>query len=107
MPGVKLSSKSSACAAVPLASAASEGAVRPGPIQRTERCAAPAWPPKAAVTAAVVLRLGGSVAGEELSALVKAHKGSVQAPKHVHFVDAIPQTAVGKPDKKALRVKFG
>ena len=60
-----------------------------------------------AVTAAIVLRPGASVAGEELSALVKAHKGSVQAPKHVHFVDAIPQTAVGKPDKKALRVRFG
>ncbi|MCC7274506.1 MAG: AMP-binding protein [Alphaproteobacteria bacterium] len=59
-----------------------------------------------AVTAAVVLRPGAKVDGAELSALVKEHKGPVQAPKHVHFIDAIPQTAVGKPDKKALRKQF-
>lgn len=59
-----------------------------------------------AVTAAVVLRPGAKVDGAELTALVREHKGAVQAPKHVHFVDAIPQTAVGKPDKKALRVQF-
>ena len=40
---------------------------------------------------------------EELIAAVAARKGSYQAPKLVEFIDAIPQTAVGKPDKKALR----
>ncbi len=59
-----------------------------------------------AVTAAVVLRPGQGVDAETLQALVKAHKGAVQAPKRVEFVDAIPQTAVGKPDKKALRKQF-
>ncbi len=59
-----------------------------------------------AVSAAVVLRPGAAVSGEELAALVKQHKGSVQAPKHVHFTDAIPQTPVGKPDKKALRAQY-
>jgi fatty-acyl-CoA synthase len=38
---------------------------------------------------------------------VREHKGPVQAPKRVEFVDAIPQTAVGKPDKKALKKRFG
>jgi fatty-acyl-CoA synthase len=59
-----------------------------------------------AVSAVVVLRPGGAVEQAELMALVKHHKGSVQAPKHVTFIDAIPQTAVGKPDKKALRARF-
>jgi len=56
-----------------------------------------------AVTAAVVLRPGASVDPQVLMALVKAHKGPVQTPKNILFIDAIPQTAVGKPDKKALR----
>ena len=58
------------------------------------------------VTAAIVLRKGAEVLKDEIVALVKKHKGSVQAPKRVEFVDAIPQTAVGKPDKKALRQQF-
>jgi fatty-acyl-CoA synthase len=56
-----------------------------------------------AVKAVIVLRNGQSAGAEELIALVAARKGSFQAPKAVEFVDAIPQTAVGKPDKKALR----
>jgi fatty-acyl-CoA synthase len=30
----------------------------------------------------------------------------VQAPKSVDFVESIPQTPVGKPDKKALRALY-
>jgi fatty-acyl-CoA synthase len=56
-----------------------------------------------AVKAFVVLRPGGSVAEADLIAPVAARKGSYQAPKEVEFVAAIPQTPVGKPDKKALR----
>jgi fatty-acyl-CoA synthase len=59
-----------------------------------------------AVKALVVLRAGESVKPEELMAMVSARKGSFQAPKLVEFIDAIPQTAVGKPDKKALRAKY-
>ena len=59
-----------------------------------------------AVCAAVVLRPGAKADPAELTALVKTHKGSVQAPKRIEFIDAIPQTAVGKPDKKALRAQF-
>ena len=59
-----------------------------------------------AVKALVVLRPGQSAGEEELIAPVAAAKGSFQAPKSVEFVDAIPQTAVGKPDKKALRALY-
>ena len=38
--------------------------------------------------------------------LVKAQKGAIHAPKSVDFVDAIPLSALGKPDKKALRAQY-
>ena len=60
-----------------------------------------------AVTAAIVLRPGQHTDAAEIAALVREHKGPVQSPKRVEFVDSIPQTAVGKPDKKALRKRFG
>lgn len=56
-----------------------------------------------AVTAAVVLRSGESVDADTLRELVREHKGPVQTPNRVELIEAIPQTAVGKPDKKALR----
>lgn len=59
-----------------------------------------------AVKAIVVLRSGVRACSEELIALVRDKKGSVQAPKTVDIVDAIPLTAVGKPDKKALRARY-
>jgi fatty-acyl-CoA synthase len=59
-----------------------------------------------AVTAVVVLRPGQAASAEELIALVAARKGSFQAPKRVDFVGAIPETPVGKPDKKALRAGY-
>ena len=59
-----------------------------------------------AVKALVVLRPGQSATEEELIAPVAERKGSFQAPKSVEFLDAIPQTAVGKPDKKALRALY-
>jgi fatty-acyl-CoA synthase len=62
-----------------------------------------------AVKAVVVLKPGAE-ASEELSAalveLVKEAKGSVQAPKTVDYVEGIPLTAVGKPDKKTLRAQY-
>jgi fatty-acyl-CoA synthase len=59
-----------------------------------------------AVKAVVVLRPGQSVAPDELIALVKEAKGSVQAPKTVDFVDEIPLSPLGKADKKALRAQY-
>ena len=43
---------------------------------------------------------------EELIALVKERKGAIQAPKQLDFVDALPLTALGKVDKKALRRQY-
>jgi fatty-acyl-CoA synthase len=59
-----------------------------------------------AVKAMVVLKPGEAATADELIAPVAARKGSYQAPKSVDFVDAIPQTPVGKPDKKALRAQY-
>ncbi len=56
-----------------------------------------------AVTACIVLKPGQAVPEDELSVMVASRKGAFQAPKRVYFVDSIPQTPVGKPDKKALR----
>ncbi len=58
------------------------------------------------VVAAIVLRPGMKADADELIELAKDKKGSVNAPKHVYFVENIPQTAVGKPDKKALRAIY-
>ena len=33
-------------------------------------------------------------------------KGAVQAPKSVEFVESLPVTGLGKPDKKAIRAKY-
>jgi len=59
-----------------------------------------------AVKALVVLKPGRSATEAELTAPVAARKGSFQAPKSVEFIDSIPQTPVGKPDKKALRAIY-
>ncbi len=62
-----------------------------------------------AVKAVVVTRPGveGSDAlAAELQALVKEKKGAVQSPKSVDFVEGIPLTPVGKPDKKAVKAQY-
>jgi len=59
-----------------------------------------------AVKAVVVKRPGHDVDPAELVALVKEHKGAVQAPKSVDFADAIPLSPLGKPDKKTLRARY-
>jgi fatty-acyl-CoA synthase len=62
-----------------------------------------------AVKAVVVVRPGVAADDALAAALkqqVKEAKGSVQAPKSVDFVDAIPLTPVGKPDKKAVRARY-
>ena len=59
-----------------------------------------------AVKAIVVANPDIPVTADELIALVKAEKGSHQAPKSVEFIDEIPLSPVGKPDKKALRARY-
>jgi fatty-acyl-CoA synthase len=59
-----------------------------------------------AVAAIVVLRAGHSIGEAELTSWVKQAKGSVYTPKRVFFVDEIPLTSLGKPDKRALREQY-
>ena len=59
-----------------------------------------------AVTAVVVRRPTGTVTGRELVDLVRTRKGAVYAPKTVRFVDEIPLSPLGKPDKKTLRATW-
>jgi fatty-acyl-CoA synthase len=56
-----------------------------------------------AVMAVVVPRSGASIDTDRLTRLVKEHKGAQHAPKRVEVVSALPLTALGKVDKKALR----
>ena len=59
-----------------------------------------------AVTAVVVLKPGTQCDPEELRSLVRDRKGAIYTPKTVEFVDALPLTAVGKPDKKVIRAQY-
>lgn len=55
------------------------------------------------VHAVVVRRPGGAVGEEELRAMVGERKGAMYEPASIEFVDALPLTDAGKPDKKLLR----
>jgi fatty-acyl-CoA synthase len=66
-----------------------------------------------AVTAVIVLRpdvasddAAVATITSEIQTAVKERKGSVHVPKQVHVVDSVPVTALGKPDKKAVRAQF-
>ena len=59
-----------------------------------------------AVKAIVVARPGALVDTNALIGRVRERKGSVYAPKSVDVVEALPLTAVGKPDKKVLRARY-
>ena len=59
-----------------------------------------------AVTALIVKKPGVDLEAEALVDLVRRAKGPAQAPKRIEFVDALPLTAVGKIDKKALRARY-
>lgn len=62
-----------------------------------------------AVKAVVVLEPGTEGSEElthELQQMVREAKGSQQAPKTVDYVDSLPLTPVGKPDKKAVRARY-
>lgn len=43
---------------------------------------------------------------EEIRAFVREEKGSVQTPKDVMFVESVPVTKIGKPDKNAMQVQL-
>jgi fatty-acyl-CoA synthase len=59
-----------------------------------------------AVSVLVVIDPAKGPDAEKIIRHCKARIGSVKAPKHVFFKDALPRTPVGKYDKKAMRAEF-
>lgn len=59
-----------------------------------------------AVAAVVVPSREAAPDVNQLALAVRDAKGPVQTPKLIELVDAIPQTGLGKPDKKALREAY-
>lgn len=59
-----------------------------------------------AVTAVVVLKEGGALTEDAIIEFVSGHLASYKKPRNVIFVDAVPKTAVGKINRKALRDQF-
>ncbi|MFG3257603.1 AMP-binding protein [Streptomyces sp. NPDC048172] len=55
------------------------------------------------VHAVVVRAPGAGVDADELRAMVRVRRGALYEPAHLTFVDELPLTDTGKPDKKLLR----
>lgn len=58
-----------------------------------------------AVMAYVMLKGTCAASADDVTAFVRQAKGAVATPKRIEFVDALPLTALGKIDKKALRAR--
>lgn len=56
------------------------------------------------VHVAIVRAPGATVTEDGLREMVRAEKGAMYEPARIVFVDALPLTDVGKPDKKQLRL---
>jgi long-chain acyl-CoA synthetase len=59
-----------------------------------------------AIIAAVQLKTSTTVSEEDLIKFCKSHIASYKKPQRIVFPEAMPQTAVGKIDKKALRKNY-
>jgi acyl-CoA synthetase (AMP-forming)/AMP-acid ligase II len=59
-----------------------------------------------ALKAHVVLRAGQSATAAEIIAFAGERMAGYKKPKTVDFVDEIPKTTYGKPDKKAVRAPY-
>jgi acyl-CoA synthetase (AMP-forming)/AMP-acid ligase II len=59
-----------------------------------------------AIRAVVELKMGCSVAGDELIAICRERLGAVKTPKSVDFTDSLPRSAVGKVMRRAVRDKY-
>ena len=55
------------------------------------------------VSAAVALKEGTAVSGEELAAFCRERLAGFKVPRRFRFLEALPKTGSGKIDKKALR----
>jgi long-chain acyl-CoA synthetase len=58
------------------------------------------------IVAFVALAPGADLKPEVLIAWAREHIGAYKYPREVHFVDAVPLTAVGKIDRKVLRARL-
>jgi fatty-acyl-CoA synthase len=58
-----------------------------------------------AAVAFLVLRDGAVADAAALLRYVRERKGPVLVPKELRFIDALPLTALGKTDRKALRAE--
>jgi acyl-CoA synthetase (AMP-forming)/AMP-acid ligase II len=58
------------------------------------------------VAALVVLREGMTATAEELMEFCKDKLADFKRPRDIRFVDSIPITSMGKPDKKEIRAKY-
>lgn len=59
-----------------------------------------------AVKAAIVPWPGRTPNLDEIIAFVRSNKGAVNTPKSIDVLETMPQTALGKPDKQALRAPY-
>jgi fatty-acyl-CoA synthase len=64
----------------------------------------PTW--VSAVCAAVVLQRGCTATEPELIEHCRAQLAPYKKPKHILFVDEVPKTPIGKPDRRQLRSRF-
>ena len=58
------------------------------------------------IKAVVVLKSDARLSADQIMERCRAKLGAMKAPKSVELWDAIPKTAVGKTDKKAIRAKY-
>ncbi|MBO6946447.1 MAG: AMP-binding protein [Rhodospirillales bacterium] len=59
-----------------------------------------------ALTAAVEVRAGADVTGDDIAAFVKERLDSVKTPKKVHIVEELPRSPVGKVLRREAKVMF-
>lgn len=59
-----------------------------------------------AVHAFVVLNTGATITGPEIIAFCRQSLTGYKTPKHVHFVDTLPRTGIGKISRREIRDQF-
>ena len=58
-----------------------------------------------AVKIFISINQGETLSADEITAYCREQLAPYKIPKHIEFVDAIPRTPVGKPDRKVLKEK--
>jgi Acyl-CoA synthetases (AMP-forming)/AMP-acid ligases II len=60
-----------------------------------------------AVKVFLSVREGETLTADEVIAYCREQLAPYKVPKHIEFINAIPRTPVGKPDRKVLKEKEG